>query len=149
MTLAKLLRYATVSVITTCISLTVLGLLVATRAASPGWANVWATAAGTIPSFELNRRWVWRKRERRSLLVEVLPFWILSFTGLALSTIAVSAAASWATRAGLGDAGRTLASELANVAAFGSLWVAQFVILDRVLFGRPPASTVGRVPEAA
>jgi len=29
---------------------------------------------------------------------------------------------------------RTVAAEVANVAAFGSLWIAQYVILDKVLF---------------
>ncbi|HEY0398177.1 MAG TPA: bifunctional glycosyltransferase family 2/GtrA family protein, partial [Acidimicrobiia bacterium] len=56
--LGKLLRYATVSAVATITSLTVLGVLVATGTLSAGWANVVATAVGTIPSFELNRRWV-------------------------------------------------------------------------------------------
>jgi putative flippase GtrA len=55
-------RYATVSAIATTVSLTILGLLVATGAMSAGWANIIATAVGTIGSFELNRRWVWGKR---------------------------------------------------------------------------------------
>ena len=64
----KFWRYAAVSLISTSVTLSLLGLLVYTRALSPGWANVVATAAGTVPSFELNRRWVWAKRTKRSLL---------------------------------------------------------------------------------
>ncbi|HSS08396.1 MAG TPA: GtrA family protein, partial [Acidimicrobiales bacterium] len=64
----KLIRYATVSAISTAVSLTILGTLVATNATTAGWANVVATAVGTVPSFELNRRWVWKKRGRRSVL---------------------------------------------------------------------------------
>jgi len=139
----KLLRYATVSAIATSLSLTILGVLVATRSLAPGWANVVATAVGTVPSFELNRRWVWRKRGGRSLVREVVPFWMLSFAGLGLSTVAVSAAAAWADHAGLGGAVRTLAAEVANVATFGSLWVGQYLLLDRVLF------RLAAVPEAA
>jgi putative flippase GtrA len=130
----KLLRYATVSAIATSLSLTILGVLVATGATTPGWANVIATAVGTVPSFELNRRWVWAKSGRRSLGAEIGPFCVLSFSGLALSTGAVSAASRWATAAGLGVGGRTLVAEAANVATFGTLWVAQYLILDRVLF---------------
>jgi len=137
--LAQLLRYAAVSAIATTTSLVVLGVLVGTRTVTAGWANVIATAVGTIPSFELNRRWVWSRRGRRSAGREVLPFCVLSFAGLALSTLTVHLAATWADGAGLSDAWRTLAVEGANVAAFGSLWIAQFVILDRVLFRRPPA----------
>jgi putative flippase GtrA len=132
--LRKLARYATVSAIATATSLTVLGVLVATGAATPGWANMIATAVGTVPSFELNRRWVWGKGGRRSLLAEIGPFCALSFAGLAASTGAVSLAAAWAGHAGLGAAGRTLTAEAANIATFGSLWIAQYLILDRLLF---------------
>jgi putative flippase GtrA len=128
----KLLRYGTVSVVSTVTSMTVLGLLVATRALTPGWANLVATAVGTVPSFELNRRWVWGRTGRRSLSGEVGPFAALSFAGLALSTLAVSVAGHLA--AGLDTAPRTIAVEAASVAAFGSLWLLQFVVLDRLLF---------------
>lgn len=135
----KLVRYGAVSAISTTLSLTVLGVLVFTGAASPGWANVIATAIGTVPSFELNRRWVWGRTGRRSLLAEVGPFWGLSFAGLGLSTLAVSMAGHWAATAGLHAGMRALVAQAANVCAFGSLWIAQFVILDRSVFGRPTA----------
>ena len=148
----KLFRYATVSVISTSTSLLILGTLVATRSLSPGWANMVATAAGTVPSFELNRRWVWSKAGRRSLGRELGPFWALSFAGLGLSTLAVSLAAATATSLGFGNAARTLAAEGANVATFGCLWVAQYFVLDRLLFrsverGAPASCVPGtRVP---
>lgn len=138
----KLVRYGAVSVISTVVSLSVLGVLVFTGALTPGWANVLATAVGTVPSFELNRRWVWGRTGRRSMFAEVGPFWALSFTGLALSTLAVSVAGHWATAAGLHAGMRALVAQAANVCSFGSLWVAQFVILDRSVFGRVPAPVV-------
>jgi hypothetical protein len=64
--------------------------LVATHTLSPGWSNVVATTVGTVPSFELNRRWVWTKRGHRSLLWEIAPFCRLSAAGLAPSTLIVS-----------------------------------------------------------
>ena len=137
----KLVRYGTVSIISTITSLVVLGVLVATRTMPAGWANVVATAVGTLPSFELNRRWVWGRGGRRSLLAEIGPFCALSFAGLGISTAAVSLAAAKATELGLDTTAHTVVVELANVAAFGSLWVLQFLILDRILFRRPPAST--------
>jgi putative flippase GtrA len=147
----KLARYSAVSVISSSVSWTILGALVLTGATTAGWANVVATAAGTVPSFELNRRWVWGRTGSRSLLAEVGPFTVLSFTGLAISTVAVSAAAGWASSAGLGATARAAAAEAANVAAFGSLWVAQYLILDRVLFATtghsaPPAGRGQRLP---
>jgi putative flippase GtrA len=135
--LLKLARYAAVSAISTAVSLTLLGLLVATNATTASWANVVATLVGTFPSFELNRRWVWNRTGHRSLATEVAPFVALSFAELALSTMAVSAAARWATAARFGTTGHTLAAETANIAAFGSLWIVQYVILDRMLFRSP------------
>jgi putative flippase GtrA len=145
----RLVRYATVSVISTAVSLTILGVLVATNATTAEWANVVATAVGTVPSFELNRRWVWSRSGPRSLLAEIGPFCALSFAGLGISTLAVSVAAGWASSSGLGVTARTLAAEAANIASFGTLWVAQYVILDRILFtprsaGRPPGAVHSR-----
>jgi putative flippase GtrA len=130
----KLLRYGAVSAISSTLSLTILGVLVATGATTSGWANVIATGVGTIPSFELNRRWVWGKKGRRSAWAEVAPYCALAFSGLALSTLAVSVATSWATAPGV----RALVAEAASIATFGTLWVVQFVLADRVLFKAAP-----------
>jgi putative flippase GtrA len=140
----RLVRYGAVSIIATVLSLTILGVLVTTRAMSPGWANVVATAAGVVPSFELNRRWVWGKRGRRSIRREIGPFVSLTAVGLALSTLTVTMTAWWATQWALSGTRRTLAIELANLAAFGSVWLVQYVILDRLLF--VPAVTELRTP---
>jgi putative flippase GtrA len=134
--LGKLTRYAAVSMISTSVTLSFLGALIYTKTLSPGWANIVATAVGTVPSFELNRRWVWAKGGHRSLMREVLPFLALSFGELALSTFAVSLAARWSAASGLGNAAVTAISQVANLATFGSLWAAQYVLLDRALFGR-------------
>jgi putative flippase GtrA len=145
--LRQWLRYGTVSIVATVTSMTVLGVLVTASAMPAGLANVIATAVGTVPSFELNRRWVWRKTGRRSLRGEVGPFWVLSFAGLALSTLTVSLAAAWAAHAGVSDTMRTVVIEVANVAVFGSLWIAQFLVLDRILFrstGAPASRAIAR-----
>ncbi len=130
----KFVRYASVSAISTVVSLSILGTLVWTGATSAGWANVIATGVATIPSFELNRRWVWRKSGRRSLWAEMGPFFVWTFAELALSTYIVSGAVRWATLARFGVGARTFVAEVANIATFGMLWVLQFVLLDRILF---------------
>ncbi|MBV9953365.1 MAG: GtrA family protein, partial [Acidimicrobiia bacterium] len=128
-----LVRYSGVSVVATLVSLAVLGALVATGAMTPGWANVVATAVGTVPSFELNRRWVWRC-DGTPLVRQVVPFATLSLAGLGLSTVAVHAAETWATSLAFAPVIRTAVAEGAHLAAFGSLWILQFVLLDRILF---------------
>jgi hypothetical protein len=63
-----------------------------------------------------------------------MPFWILSFAGLVLSTIAVALTDSWLHGSHLGQPLRTCVILTAHLSGFGLLWVAQFVLLDRVLF---------------
>ena len=133
---AQLVRYAAVSAISTSVSLTILGILIATQAVTAGWANVIATAVATVPSFELNRRWVWAKQGPRSLHKEAAPYFALTFAGLGLSTLAVSTATGMASAHHLGTAGRTVVAMLANLSGFGTVWIVQYVILDRVLFRR-------------
>ena len=135
---AQLVRYATVSAISTSVSLSILGVLVATRAVTPGWANVIATAVATVPSFEFNRRWVWARKGPRSLHKEAVPYFALTFAGLGLSTVAVSVATGWASAHHAGNATRTLVALCANLAGFGTVWVIQYVVLDRVLFRHRP-----------
>jgi len=136
----KFMRYAAVSAISTVVSLSILGTLVWTGATSAGLANVIATGVATIPSFELNRRWVWRKSGHRSVWAEMGPFFIWTFAELALSTFVVSGAVRWATLARFGVGARTFVAEVANVATFGTLWILQFVLLDRILFRNANAS---------
>ena len=73
---------------------------------------------------------------------------MLSFAGLALSTLTVSLAAAWAAPTGRQTAPPApLVIEVANVAVFGSLWIAQFLILDRFLFrsaDRPASGAIAR-----
>ncbi len=153
-TVLRLVRYSTVSVVSTSTSLVVLAVLVGLMGAAAVPANVVATAVGTVPSFELNRRWVWCTGGRRSVVGQVLPFCALSATGLVVSTVAVGAAStrtlSW------GHWAHTAAVLAANVTAYGSLWIAQYVLLDRVLFRVRAAAPGGlgdrspvRVPAAA
>lgn len=154
-TVLRLVRYSGVSAVSTATSLTVLGILVGLAGTPAMVANVIATGVGTVPSFELNRRWVWRATGRRSVLGQVVPFCALSLTGLVASTVAVGAAS--ARTIGWGHWGHTAAVLAANVIAYGSLWVVQYVLADRVLFvdrtrgaragGDPaPATPVDRRP---
>jgi putative flippase GtrA len=147
--IAQLVRYAATSVVATTISLLTLTALIGSGAMRPAPANVLATLVGTVPSFELNRRWVWSASGRPSLRRQVLPFLGLTFAGLALSTIAVGAAGRLAERADLGHGETALFAAAANLAAFGTVWVVQFVVLDRVLFKPVSASPVDQVPATA
>jgi putative flippase GtrA len=128
----RLLRYGSVSAISTVTSLVLLGIFVGLLNFSATWANVLAIGIGTIPSFELNRRWVWAQGGQRSLLRQVLPYCLFSFAGLVVSTLAVHLAADATTHST--RLLHTGAVELASIGSYGLLWIGQFVLCDRVFF---------------
>jgi putative flippase GtrA len=137
----RIIRCFSVSVLTTALSLVTLAAFTAAVGVTAWIANVLATGLGTVVSYRLNRRWVWGRRGADDPWREVLPFWAMSFTGLTLSTLLVAGAEHWARAAGLGSAARTGLVLLASAAGYAVLWVAQFVVLERLLFvehHRPP-----------
>ena len=137
-TIVRLMKYSAVSLVATTTSLVALGTFVGLFGFPATWSNVMATGLGTVPSFELNRRWVWGRSGRRSLFGQIVPFCLLSFTGLVCSTLAVGLVAG--RTAGWGHWSRTVAVLSANVAAYGSLWVVQYRILGRILFRTLPTA---------
>jgi putative flippase GtrA len=138
--LARLLRYGSVSALSTATSLTVLGLLVGVFGVAAIVANIIATAVGTVPSFELNRRWVWSQGASRSFRRQILPYCTLSFLGLIISSLAVHFASNATSHSS--RAVHTIAVECGNFGAYGALWLFQFVLCDRVLF----RSSTARLP---
>lgn len=134
----RLVRYGAVSVISSLIGLGVLGVLVGVRGTSAGWANVISTTVAAIPSFELNRRWSWQSRSGRAKVDQVVPFFVMTFLGLGLSTYVVHWAGLIATEHELHRFHRTVAIESASLGTWAALWLVQYLILDRLLF-RPLA----------
>jgi len=130
----RLTRCASVSIVTTVISFTVIIVARAVFGIVAALANVIATSIATVPSYSLNRRWTWGRTDRSNPWREVLPFWILAFCGLALSTLTVGLADTWAAHLHLSSSVHTAAILAGNLAGYGVLWILQFVLLDRVLF---------------
>jgi putative flippase GtrA len=99
------------------------------------WSNVFAVGLSAIPAFLVLRRWVWGKVGQHSVAREILPFWIYTFLGLALSTVLVAAVEKrWES---------ALAVSLANLSAFGVLWVTKFLLLERWMFADRTGGTDG------
>ena len=126
----KPVRYAMVSVVAVATSQAVLILCSAILGWTPIQSNVTAVTAGCIPSYTLNRSWVWGKRGKNHFWREVFPFWLLALIGLAFSTLLVHVASNW------NDA--TYVVSAANLVAFGTLWVVKYLTLDALLFKLGP-----------
>jgi putative flippase GtrA len=133
----RVVRSLGVSGVTTVMSLTILAVLTRFDVTSPAAANVIATVAGIGPSFALNRRWAWHRTDRGHVTREVAPFWGYCLLALVLSTIAVARAGAWADAIDVRPGTRTAIILAANVATFGTLWIGQFLLLDRLLFREP------------
>jgi putative flippase GtrA len=89
-------------------------------------SNLIAVTLSCIPSYLLNRYWVWGKRGKNHFWREVFPFWAMAALGLVLSTIFV-----WFVDQ---RTDVTVFLMAANLSAFGLLYIVKFVLLDRVLF---------------
>ena len=133
--LRKLVKYSMVSAISIVVSQIVqLTTFVLTH--NGVLSSIVAVAFGTVPSYELNRRWTWRKNGPSHLWREIVPFWVMSFVGLVFSTASVYAAEQWAEGRDLSKARTALLLNLASLTAFGLLWIGKFLIINHLLFHR-------------
>ncbi len=130
-------RYCAVSANAVVVTQVLLTVFVHGLGWRPAAANVAAVSLSCIPSFLLNRTWVWKVNGRARMGRQGVVFWAMALLGLALSTVTVAALdAHWSS---------PVVANVGNLAAFGALWVAKFVVLDRVLFRaahEPAAATV-------
>lgn len=122
----KAARYSMVSVVAIATTQLALLAMVVLLDWDPSLSNVIAVSAGAVPSYVLNRAWTWGKVGKSHLTKEVLPFWAISLFGLIFSTLVVG----WATETWDG----ALVANIANIGAFGVLWVGKFAFLNMVLF---------------
>ena len=130
----KLFKYAGVSVISTVVSQVTLFLTFGVfRVMSEVPANLLANVLATVPSYYLNRKWVWGKGGRSHFWREVVPFWVLSFVGLAFSSLAVYLAGTFARHHGLGHGATTILVNAANLISFGILWIVKFLIYNKLV----------------
>jgi putative flippase GtrA len=128
----KILRYSTVSVISTGVSFTVLFLVYGVgRVWTEVPSTVFANAVATFPSYWLNRNWAWGKSGRSHLVKEVIPFWVMSAVGIAFSIVG----ASIARHIGAHSTNYVYKTALvlgANLASFGIFWLAKLALFNRL-----------------
>lgn len=133
---AKLVRYGAVSAFNVIFGQVLLyGAQVALNW-PPVMANTASVCVGAIPAYYLSRRWVWEMQGKNDVMREIVPFWTLTLLGFALSTAAV-----WFVDTRVDDPAALIVN-LTNLAAFGVVWVAKFVVLDRMVFKPEEAPAV-------
>jgi putative flippase GtrA len=128
-----LFKYTMVSVVSTIVSFAVLALVFGVLKLWGEIAStVFANAVATLPSYWLNRKWVWGKGGRSHLTKEIIPFWSLSAIGIAVSIFGAAAAKHIGTTHHLAHGEQTALVLMANLISFGLFWVLKFVIFNRM-----------------
>lgn len=135
----RLFRYTMVSVITTALTFTVLGIIFyVLRLWSEVPDNLIANLTGILPSYYLNRSWAWGKSGPSHLWREVVPFWTMSVVGIVLSVlVGIFARHLGVSVLHLQRLGRTAVLYGANIFAFGVLWVVKYLVNNRLFHTHP------------
>jgi putative flippase GtrA len=144
----KKVRYALVSVVAVPVG-TVAVAVFNLAGLTAGWSAVCGNSVGAVPSYLLNRYWVWGKTGANRVFSEILPFWIITLIGIAFSLLIAHEAGRFTRHHGIGGLVRILILLVANVAGFGMLWVAKYSAFNRLLFvvRRPDVAPAGTDPE--
>jgi len=128
-----LFKYTMVSVITTGVSAVVLVLVFGVlKLWGEVASTVFANAVATVPSYYLNRKWVWGKGGKSHLTKEIIPFWSLSAIGIAVSIGGAALAKHVSTVNHLSHTEQTVLVLVANLLSFGIFWVLKFVIFNKL-----------------
>lgn len=104
--------------------------------AGPQTAAISAWAAGALPNYVLNRRWAWRveSQTRGERVRELALYWVITLATAALAVLATTATDAWikGTVTSRGEQSVLLAA--AYLLAYGVVFVAKFVLFDRLVF---------------
>jgi putative flippase GtrA len=145
----QLIRYSMVSVISTIASFGVLALVYGLHIIKGEIeATVFANVVATVPSYFLNRRWVWGKGGRSHVMKEIVPFWVMSAIGITVSIGGAAVARHIGTSHHLSHIEETVVLLLANLISFGLFWVLKYMLYNR-LFHVHPVEELDELVEAA
>ena len=92
----------------------------------------------TIPSYYLNRAWVWKKNGKSSLRKEVAPFWAIGIAQLIVSLAFVAWSQGLVENATESHGLRTLGFLFNTLFIYGLMWIGKFFFFNKVLFVHKP-----------
>jgi putative flippase GtrA len=150
--LHKFIRYSMVSGVAIVISQVTIFICAGAFHLSGILANTIGAVMATPASYELNRKWAWGKRGKSHLWKEVAPFWGLTLVGYLASTGTVQLADNFCASHHVTGTVRALAIMGASLFAYGVVWIAKFILFNKVVFAGPahsPAGPAGPAPVEA
>jgi putative flippase GtrA len=134
----KTVRFAAVSIVAIAISQITTLLCYGLIRWGTTRSQVAAFVVSMIPSYYLNRAWVWGKSGKSSLRKEVLPFWAIGIAQFILSLFFVVWAQGVVERTTESHALRTLGIMFNMLFIYGIMWIAKFMFFNKVLFVHRP-----------
>jgi len=144
-----LFKYTMVSIVSTVVSFGVLFLVFGVfKLFGEVTATIFANAVATVPSYYLNRKWVWGKGGRSHLTKEIIPFWSLSAVGIFVSIFGAALAKHIGAVHHFSHTEQTAIVLLANLLSFAIFWVLKFLIFNR-MFKVHPLEELDELVEAA
>ncbi|HEV3282031.1 MAG TPA: GtrA family protein [Acidimicrobiales bacterium] len=145
----QLFRYSMVSVVSTAVSFGVIAIVFgALHLFGEIGSTVFANVTATIPSYYLNRKWVWGKSGRSHLVKEIIPFWTMSAIGIVVSIFGAAVAKHLGKVHHLTHIQQTVVVLAANVMSFGVFWILKYLVFNR-LFHVHPLEELDELVEAA
>jgi putative flippase GtrA len=134
----QLFRYTAVSVISTAVSFGVLAIVFgALHLFGEIGSTVFANLTATVPSYYLNRKWVWKKGGRSHLMKEIVPFWTMSAIGIVVSIGGAAVARHLGIEHHLSHLQQTGLVLFANVFSFGLFWILKYMLFNRLFHVHP------------
>jgi putative flippase GtrA len=126
-------RFVFASVASTAVSFTVISLVYGLKVIRGEVdATLYGNLVGAIPSYSLNRRWVWRKSGKSHLRKEVTPFCILTLLGIAFSIVVAAHAHLLIHEHQWSHLTNTAVVDGANLASVGVFWILKFLVFSRI-----------------
>ena len=129
----KIMRYCGVSVINVLVGQGVLAFCLIVLEFGGVVSQIISVAISAIPAYFLSRQWVWKQDGEVSFRNEVLPFWGMALLGLGLAVTCIAAMER--------VTDQPLVLMATSLGAFGVVWVAKYVILDKVMWRSEPSAT--------
>ncbi len=129
----KVVRFTSVSVISTVVSFTAISIIYGFHLLT---GVIESTVAGnliaTVPSYYLNRTWTWGKRGRSHFRKEIVPFWTMSFLGIAVSMLGATWAKEQVKEHTWPHLVNTGLVSTTNLVSFGLFWILKMMVFNRI-----------------
>lgn len=129
----KLIRFTAASAITSAVSLStilvVYGFHIITGIIS---ATLFGNIVAILPSYYLTRAWAWGKRGKSHWRKEVLPYWLMSFAGIAFSLLGATWVKGFVHSHDLDHSVNTVLVAGMNLVSFAAFWVLKIVLFNRI-----------------